>query len=54
MHYAEKVERSTLKMGATFIDYLPETGSWIFEVSQDTDKMAFVIYEADREIEQRA
>jgi nuclear pore complex protein Nup98-Nup96 len=32
MRYSEKVERSTLKMGATFIDYLPETGSWIFEV----------------------
>lgn len=34
MRYAEKVERSTLKMGATFVDYLPETGSWIFEVRQ--------------------
>ena len=32
MKYAEKVEHSTAKIGARFIDYQPDTGSWIFEV----------------------
>eukprot|EP00118_Oscarella_pearsei_P016872 m.164444 g.164444 ORF g.164444 m.164444 type:complete len:1829 (+) comp38880_c0_seq2:1554-7040(+) len=32
MHYSEKVERSTIKMGAIFVDYKPDTGSWIFTV----------------------
>lgn len=32
MGYREKIERCTTQLGATFIDYKPETGSWIFEV----------------------
>ncbi|KAF8794857.1 Nuclear pore complex protein Nup98-Nup96 like protein [Argiope bruennichi] len=32
MGYKEKIERCTTQLGATFIDYTPETGSWIFEV----------------------
>jgi nuclear pore complex protein Nup98-Nup96 len=32
MKYTEKLERSTTKIGARFVDYLPETGSWKFEV----------------------
>ena len=30
--YVEKLRRATTKIGATFHDYVPETGSCIFEV----------------------
>ncbi|XP_042901697.1 nuclear pore complex protein Nup98-Nup96 isoform X1 [Parasteatoda tepidariorum] len=32
MGYKEKIRNSTTKLGAKFIDYIPDTGSWIFEV----------------------
>ena len=32
MHYSEKLEEETLKLGVRFIDYRPDTGSWVFEV----------------------
>ena len=32
MKYSEKLQRSTAKIGAKFIDYVAESGSWVFEV----------------------
>ncbi|CAE1284537.1 NUP98 [Acanthosepion pharaonis] len=32
MRYEEKLENTTLRIGGTFLDYRPETGSWVFEV----------------------
>lgn len=36
MRYAVKLERATLKMDGKFLDYRPETGSWVFEVKHFT------------------
>lgn len=33
MNYVEKLRRSTARIGATFHDYIPGTGSCVFEVS---------------------
>ena len=32
MGYLEKLERASARIKANFIDYRPETGSWVFEV----------------------
>uniref|UniRef100_A0A0X3NVG3 Nuclear pore complex protein Nup98-Nup96 n=1 Tax=Schistocephalus solidus TaxID=70667 RepID=A0A0X3NVG3_SCHSO len=32
MHFDERLEKATQKMNATFIEYRPDTGSWVFEV----------------------
>ena len=36
MKYVETLKRSTAKIGATFHDYIPETGTCIFEVRIQT------------------
>lgn len=35
MRWQDKIEANSLKIGAKFIDYRPETGSWVFEVRTD-------------------
>nr|CAI5817793.1 unnamed protein product [Callosobruchus analis] len=32
MNFAEKLRKVTMKKGAKFVDYRPETGSWVFKV----------------------
>lgn len=32
MNFAEKLRKITVKKGAKFVDYRPETGSWVFKV----------------------
>ena len=35
MSYMDRLERASHRIGAKFIDYRPETGSWVFEVIVD-------------------
>ena len=32
MGFSARLEKSTMKMGAKFMEYRPETGSWVFAV----------------------
>ncbi|KHN86939.1 Nuclear pore complex protein Nup98-Nup96 [Toxocara canis] len=36
MHFRERLERVSARMGANFKDYRPETGTWVFTVSHFT------------------
>ena len=53
MKYSEKLQRSTTKIGAKFIDYVPESGSWVFEV-EHFSKYRLVHDDSDDEEEQEA
>jgi nuclear pore complex protein Nup98-Nup96 len=44
MRWQEKIEENSLKVGAKFIDYRPETGSWVFEVSLFRLKDNFITF----------
>lgn len=35
MNYEGRLEKASRKQGARFLEYRPETGSWVFEVSPD-------------------
>ena len=32
LNYEEKLQKACLKLGARFVEYRPETGSWVFKV----------------------
>ena len=32
LNYEDKLQRACLKLGAKFVEYRPETGSWVFKV----------------------
>lgn len=34
LNYEERLENASRKQGARFLDYRPETGSWVFEVRE--------------------
>ena len=52
MKYSEKLQRSTTKIGAKFVDYVPESGSWVFEVEHFT-KYRLVDDDSEEEEEQK-
>ncbi|XP_077558826.1 nuclear pore complex protein Nup98-96 isoform X1 [Haemaphysalis longicornis] len=49
--YHEKLERITAKFGGQFLDYRPETGSWVFKVKHFSK---YGLDEPDNEVDQAA
>ena len=48
MNYEEKLRKACIKMGARFVEYRPETGSWVFKVEHFSK---YGLQEADDEDE---